>query len=493
MHGEVADRLSSKGWAKPIVHKQMPFDDNETPVAYAAHAEDDPLLTTAQTADVLEGDERGVMAMVRSNQLPYETEAHGKRIFYRFRQSAAEAAKPLYRRLRDFQEKGFHQHPERGKEYTLSKAAEKHELALYQLRQAAKNGELPCDELEPPPSGARPWIIVTEKNLLLFLTTLRRKKQAGQRVNRDRWKLITQVQEAIGVDNPQERADVSACAKCWCSLGWLETKEVTVRQLGKVPSHWKLNGQGRSFDGLREVERTRTLVTYDWPQFKKLWDKDFTRDGARRIKELLNERADRCPARTIIKELHKLGIAGKGRRAQCVKAAHVKAIHDRGLGAKNQLVYVPRKAARRPNAVEIMRSLLPIPAGQGLRKGREAELTVPEIYEALEQLKVQLQPSKHVGPWEWRLPTNGTGTTERRKARRDSHPKPQDGLTKVEQAIQIFLRDPNQSIRAVAQKVPCAPSLLFKSDKFGRVVCTFKGSLPKGSKSVDGTLEAEDG
>src|SRR6516165_9440653 len=100
MHGEVADRLSSKGWAKPIVHKQMPFDDNETPVAYAAHAEDDPLLTTAQTADVLEGDERGVMAMVRSNQLPYETEAHGKRIFYRFRQSAAEAAKPLYRRLR---------------------------------------------------------------------------------------------------------------------------------------------------------------------------------------------------------------------------------------------------------------------------------------------------------------------------------------------------------------------------------------------------------
>ena len=64
-------------------------------------------------------------------------------------------------------------------------------------------------------------------------------------------------------------------------------------------------------------------------------------------------------------------------------------------------------------------------------------------------------------------------------------------LTKVERAIQFYLRDPNQSVREVARKVPCDPSLLYRDERFNRLREAHQGKLPKGSKSGEGDLEAE--
>ncbi len=65
-------------------------------------------------------------------------------------------------------------------------------------------------------------------------------------------------------------------------------------------------------------------------------------------------------------------------------------------------------------------------------------------------------------------------------------------LTAVERAMLIYSRDPNQSLREVARKVPCDPSLLSRDPKFKRLREAHQGSVPKGSKSKEGTVEAED-
>jgi hypothetical protein len=64
-------------------------------------------------------------------------------------------------------------------------------------------------------------------------------------------------------------------------------------------------------------------------------------------------------------------------------------------------------------------------------------------------------------------------------------------LTAVERAMQIFLRDPNQSIRGIARQVGCDPALLFRDERFTRLREAYKGKVPKGSKPKDGPLEAE--
>jgi len=64
-------------------------------------------------------------------------------------------------------------------------------------------------------------------------------------------------------------------------------------------------------------------------------------------------------------------------------------------------------------------------------------------------------------------------------------------LTKAEKAMQIYLRDPNQSLREVAGKVPCDPALLSRDPRFKRLRQAHQGKLPKGSKSKDGKLEAD--
>lgn len=65
-------------------------------------------------------------------------------------------------------------------------------------------------------------------------------------------------------------------------------------------------------------------------------------------------------------------------------------------------------------------------------------------------------------------------------------------LTAVEKAMVIFTRDPNQSLREVARQVPCDPSLLSRDGRFKRLQQAHAGSVPKGSKSKDRDLEAED-
>jgi hypothetical protein len=57
--------------------------------------------------------------------------------------------------------------------------------------------------------------------------------------------------------------------------------------------------------------------------------------------------------------------------------------------------------------------------------------------------------------------------------------------------MQIYLRDPNQSIRAVARQSGCNPSLLSRNLQFRRLRQAYQSKLPKGSKAKDGTLEAE--
>jgi hypothetical protein len=64
-------------------------------------------------------------------------------------------------------------------------------------------------------------------------------------------------------------------------------------------------------------------------------------------------------------------------------------------------------------------------------------------------------------------------------------------LTAVERAVQIFLRDTNQSKREVARKAGCNPSLLSRDGRFKQLWEAYNRSLPKGSKSKDGTIEAE--
>ncbi len=64
-------------------------------------------------------------------------------------------------------------------------------------------------------------------------------------------------------------------------------------------------------------------------------------------------------------------------------------------------------------------------------------------------------------------------------------------LTAVERAMQIFARDPNQSVGEIARQVGCDRSLLYRDPRFKRLREAYRGTLPKGSKSRDGELEAE--
>lgn len=68
---------------------------------------------------------------------------------------------------------------------------------------------------------------------------------------------------------------------------------------------------------------------------------------------------------------------------------------------------------------------------------------------------------------------------------------PREELTAVERAIQIYLRDPNQSLRTVAQQAGCNVSLLSRDDRIKRLREAHAGTVPRGSKSEDG-VEAED-
>lgn len=65
-------------------------------------------------------------------------------------------------------------------------------------------------------------------------------------------------------------------------------------------------------------------------------------------------------------------------------------------------------------------------------------------------------------------------------------------LTAVERAIAVYLRDPNLSVIEVARLAGCDRSLLYRDARFKRLRQAHRGTLPKGSKSNEGDLEAED-
>jgi hypothetical protein len=67
-----------------------------------------------------------------------------------------------------------------------------------------------------------------------------------------------------------------------------------------------------------------------------------------------------------------------------------------------------------------------------------------------------------------------------------------DSLTAEERCIQIYLRDPNQSLRKIARLARCDPSIPSRSDKLRRLREAHAGKLPRGRKTKEGDLEAED-
>jgi hypothetical protein len=64
-------------------------------------------------------------------------------------------------------------------------------------------------------------------------------------------------------------------------------------------------------------------------------------------------------------------------------------------------------------------------------------------------------------------------------------------LTAVERAMMIYTRDSNRSIADIAREVRCDRSLLYKDERFKRLRQAHKGRPPKGSKSKEGHIEAE--
>jgi hypothetical protein len=381
---------------------------------------DDPPLSTGEAASLLGCDEHGVFVLMKHNQLEPEPKAHGKRLFLQFRQSKVEAAKPYYRRLRDFQEQGFHDHPTRGKEYIMSRAAEERKLPLHLLRRGAKPGglfpgaELHTEKLDPPPTGSIPWEIVREKELLLFEYHIKAAVREAAQLNRDRWKTVSEICTALGIDDRFDQREIFACAKCWVKLGSLPHKQIFMPQTGKVPATWRRE-QGRTvIESFKDVKRFRLLDFYDFPKFKQLWERDFVRDGAKRLKQLVSEHGGRCPALVVSEELKKLGLVGHQRIGQVAKAARIVPVHNWGVGAKNQIVYVPAGARRPDNPVEVMRSVLsngPLSAGDGLREGRLRGLTPREVYAAVKKLGVPLQANDRIGAHAWQLPGNDSAST----------------------------------------------------------------------------------
>jgi hypothetical protein len=67
-----------------------------------------------------------------------------------------------------------------------------------------------------------------------------------------------------------------------------------------------------------------------------------------------------------------------------------------------------------------------------------------------------------------------------------------DEPTAVERAMIIFTRDPNQPVTEIARQAGCDRSLLYRSPTFRRLRQAHAGRLPRGSKSSDGDLEAEE-
>ncbi len=77
-----------------------------------------------------------------------------------------------------------------------------------------------------------------------------------------------------------------------------------------------------------------------------------------------------------------------------------------------------------------------------------------------------------------------------------SEPPPADStppaaLTAVERAMQIFLRDTRQTKVEIARQAGCHPSVLSREGPFTRLWDAHHGTVPKGSKAKDGTMEAE--
>jgi hypothetical protein len=103
------------------------------------------------------------------------------------------------------------------------------------------------------------------------------------------------------------------------------------------------------------------------------------------------------------------------------------------------------------------------------------------------------QPQAHApssGPPVPRHP--GAVPTGRQSATDMQDIPPPPHLTAVERALVFFLRDPNQSVRAVARQVGCDPALLYRDQRFCRLREALKGKLPRGSRSKEGHLEAQE-
>ncbi len=64
-------------------------------------------------------------------------------------------------------------------------------------------------------------------------------------------------------------------------------------------------------------------------------------------------------------------------------------------------------------------------------------------------------------------------------------------LTAVERAMLVFTRDPSQSVSEVARKVGCDRSLLYRDARFKSLRSSYNRTLPRGSKTKEGILEAE--
>jgi hypothetical protein len=65
-------------------------------------------------------------------------------------------------------------------------------------------------------------------------------------------------------------------------------------------------------------------------------------------------------------------------------------------------------------------------------------------------------------------------------------------VTAEDLCVEFFLRDPNQSLREIARQAGCDPSIPARSERLKRLRQTYAGRLPRGSKSKDGSLEAEE-
>jgi hypothetical protein len=64
-------------------------------------------------------------------------------------------------------------------------------------------------------------------------------------------------------------------------------------------------------------------------------------------------------------------------------------------------------------------------------------------------------------------------------------------LTAVEHAMIIFTRDPTRSLTDIADEAGCDRSLFYKDERLIRLREAHQGKVPRGSKSKEGEIEAE--